>query len=111
MPGLAAPASTHDQRRSHYHLFENWEADRAFFRDVLAFPNVDAGHGWPIFAMPPLEAAFHGAEDSDWHELYLRCDDIASTLDDLRSRKVPVTPVTEQRWGKVAAGRREGRHV
>ncbi|HWC99073.1 MAG TPA: hypothetical protein VG456_20075 [Candidatus Sulfopaludibacter sp.] len=22
------------------------EADRAFFRDVLKFPAVDAGHGW-----------------------------------------------------------------
>jgi catechol 2,3-dioxygenase-like lactoylglutathione lyase family enzyme len=34
------------------------EADRAFFRDVLQFPFVDAGHGWLIFAMPPLEVAF-----------------------------------------------------
>ena len=22
------------------------DADRAFFRDVLGFPSVDAGHGW-----------------------------------------------------------------
>jgi hypothetical protein len=29
------------------------EADRAFFRDVLKFPSVDAGHGWLIFALPP----------------------------------------------------------
>ena len=25
----------------------------AFFRDVLQFPAVDAGHGWLIFALPP----------------------------------------------------------
>ena len=28
------------------------EADRAFFRDVLGFRSVDAGHGWLIFACP-----------------------------------------------------------
>jgi catechol 2,3-dioxygenase-like lactoylglutathione lyase family enzyme len=30
-------------------------ADRAFFRDVLGFASVDAGHGWLIFALPPAE--------------------------------------------------------
>lgn len=30
------------------------EADRAFFRDVLGFRNVDAGHGWLIFALPGM---------------------------------------------------------
>jgi len=34
------------------------EADRAFFRNVLGFKSVDAGHGWLIFALPPGEAAF-----------------------------------------------------
>jgi catechol 2,3-dioxygenase-like lactoylglutathione lyase family enzyme len=29
------------------------ESDRAFFRDVLGFKSVDAGHGWLIFALPP----------------------------------------------------------
>ncbi len=36
------------------------EADRAFFRNVLGFKSVDAGHGWLIFALPPGEAAFCG---------------------------------------------------
>jgi catechol 2,3-dioxygenase-like lactoylglutathione lyase family enzyme len=35
------------------------EADRAFFRDVLEFRSVDAGHGWLIFKLPPAEAAVH----------------------------------------------------
>ena len=35
------------------------EADRTFFKDVLKFPSVDAGHGWLIFAMPGAEVAFH----------------------------------------------------
>jgi hypothetical protein len=30
------------------------------------------------------------------------CDDIAATLKDLASKKVKVSEVTEQRWGKLA---------
>jgi len=78
------------------------EADRAFFRDVLQFPWVDAGHGWLIFAMPPLEAAFHDAEKNDRHELYLMCDDLAGTLKELKSKQVKVSEVREERWGKLA---------
>ena len=52
------------------------EADRLFFRDVLGFKSVDAGHGWLIFALPPAEAAFHPANASATHELYFMCDDL-----------------------------------
>jgi catechol 2,3-dioxygenase-like lactoylglutathione lyase family enzyme len=79
------------------------EADRAFFCDVLKFPAVDAGHGWLIFALPQCEAAFHDSEKNDQHELFLMCDDISATLNDLKSKKVKVSDVSEQRWGKVAA--------
>jgi catechol 2,3-dioxygenase-like lactoylglutathione lyase family enzyme len=78
------------------------EADRAFFRDVLKFPSVDAGHGWLIFALPPSEAAFHDSDKNNQHELYLMCDDIAATLKELKSKKVKVSEVTEQRWGRLA---------
>ena len=78
------------------------EADRAFFRDVLQFPYVDAGHGWLVFAMPPLEAAFHDSEKNDQHELFLMCDDLAATLRDLKSKHVKVSDVNEQRWGRLA---------
>ena len=78
------------------------EADRTFFRDVLEFPCVDAGHGWLIFAMPPLEAAFHDSEKNDQHELFLMCDDLAATLRDLKSKRVKVSEVSDQRWGKLA---------
>ena len=54
---------------------KNAESDRAFFREVLGFKSVDAGHGWLIFALPPTEAAFHPA-DHDVHELYFMCDDL-----------------------------------
>jgi catechol 2,3-dioxygenase-like lactoylglutathione lyase family enzyme len=80
----------------------NPEADRAFFRDVLRFPAVDAGHGWLIFAMPPLEAAFHDARQNNQHELYLMCDDLAGTLQDLKARNVEVSNITEERWGSLA---------
>jgi catechol 2,3-dioxygenase-like lactoylglutathione lyase family enzyme len=78
------------------------EADRAFFRDVLQFSCVDAGHGWLIFAMPPLEAAFHDSEKNDQHELFLMCDDLSLTLKELKSKGVSVSDVGKQRWGKLA---------
>ena len=78
------------------------EADRAFFRDILELSSVDGGHGWLIFTMPPLEAAFHDSEKNDQHELFFMCDDIAATLRDLKSKKVKVSDVSEQRWGKIA---------
>ena len=37
-------------------------ADRAFFRDVLGYPSVDAGHDWLIFALLPAEVAVHPAD-------------------------------------------------
>lgn len=79
------------------------EVDRAFFRDVLKLPSVDAGHGWLIFAMPPLEAAFHDSEANGKHELYFMCDDIASTSNELKAHNVKVSDVREERWGKLVA--------
>ncbi|MGW6413528.1 hypothetical protein ACWF95_42045 [Streptomyces vinaceus] len=35
------------------------EADRAFVRDVLNYPRVDAGDGWLIFELPRSEVAVH----------------------------------------------------
>ena len=34
------------------------EADRAFFRDVLGFASVDAGHGWLILSLPAVKPLF-----------------------------------------------------
>ncbi len=77
----------------------NAEADRAFFRDVLGFPSVDAGEGWLIFALPPAEIAFHPAAENGKHEIYLMCDDVAATMRNLERQKVKCDPVTEQGWG------------
>jgi len=76
-------------------------ADRAFFRDILGFRSVDAGHGWLIFALPPAEAAFHPNEENDSHELYLMCDDIKAEIRALKERGVDCSPVHDERWGSV----------
>jgi predicted enzyme related to lactoylglutathione lyase len=76
------------------------EAVRAFLRDVLDLPSVDAGGGWLIFALPPAELAAHPAEESGSHELYLMCDDITATVRDLEAKGVEFAgPVTEQGFG------------
>jgi len=84
------------------------EADRAFFRDVLHFPAVDAGRGWLIFALPPAELAMHPAEDEATLALYLMCTDLESVLDSLRTRQIPFEPPTEARWGTLVHFRLPG---
>ncbi len=75
------------------------DADRAFFRDVLKFPAIDAGQGWLIFALPPAEIAVHPAAESDTHEVYLMCDDVEATIQELKSRRVDCTPIADEGWG------------
>ena len=77
------------------------EADRAFFRDVLGFASVDAGHGWLIFALPPAEAAFHPAEVNDRHELYFTCDDLKAEMFALKKRGVACSDIQKERWGSI----------
>ena len=79
---------------------KNAEADRAFFRDILGFKSVDAGHGWLIFALPPTEAAFHPSE-GDVHELYFLCDDLKTEMASLAKKGVKCSKVEEARWGSV----------
>ena len=75
------------------------ESDRAFFRDVLGFPSVDAGQGWLIFALPPAEIAVHPAEGNGKHEVYLMCNYVAATVKTLEKRKVTCDPVKDLGWG------------
>lgn len=85
------------------------EGVRAFFRDVLELPSVDAGHGWLIFALPPAEVAAHPTDGGARHELYLMCDDIRGTVDELRGKGVEFSrPIAEERWGLVTAIRLPG---
>ena len=80
-------------------------ADRAFFADVLGLESVDAGGGWLIFALPPAELAAHPAAAADGgYALYLMCDNLAATVEELRAKGAEVdTAVTEERWGRVTS--------
>jgi len=78
------------------------EADRDFFRNVLKFPNVDAGEGWLIFALPPAELAVHPAEENGSHELYLLCDDIRAAVRAFKQKKVRCSTPVERGWGTIA---------
>jgi predicted enzyme related to lactoylglutathione lyase len=79
------------------------EKVREFLGQVLELPSVDAGGGWPIFAMPPTELAAHPS-DHPHHELYLMCDDIHSTVEELQTRGVEFKrPVTDAGWGLITA--------
>ncbi len=83
-------------------------ADRAFLKDVLGFPSVDAGHGWLIFAMPAAEVAVHPADENDRHELYLMCDDLAAEIATLQTKGVSFSAIEEARWGSIVKIRLPG---
>jgi catechol 2,3-dioxygenase-like lactoylglutathione lyase family enzyme len=85
------------------------DADRAFIRDVLGFRSVEAGEGWPIFALPASELAVHPG-DGDFtqehadHEmlgivLYLMCDDVHAIVKSLQAKKVTCAAVDKAPWG------------
>jgi hypothetical protein len=85
-------------------------ADRAFIQDILAYPSVDAGDGWLIFKSPPAEIAVHPTDDGPaGHELFLMCDDLETTMNDLTARGVQFArPVSDERWGRLTAIRLPG---
>ena len=85
------------------------EADRAFLRDLLGTPSVDAGHGWLILKAPPAELAVHPTDDAPHEALYLVCDDLDATTAALAARGVALTGrVTEERWGRLTEIRLPG---
>jgi len=91
---------------------------RAFLRDVLGFPFVDAHDGWLIFKLPPAELGVHPAAvpadpaagaPSGRHELYLMCDDISATVAGLEAEGVEFTgPVENQGFGLLVRFRVPG---
>ena len=82
----------------------NAEGVRAFLRDVLELPSVDAGGGWLIFALPPAELAAHPAEEDGRHELYLMCDDIRATVAELKAKGVEVSnEISDEGFGMMSS--------
>lgn len=77
----------------------NAEADKIFFRDILKLTNVDVGHGWLIFGLPPSELAVHPADSNQHHELYLMCEDVKAFVAQMKENNVPCGPVSDQGWG------------
>jgi hypothetical protein len=71
------------------------EALRATLRDVFGWSHVDAGDGWLIFALPPAELGVHPAEGPTYasgvrHQFSLMCDDIETTVRELRGKGVQI---------------------
>jgi len=78
---------------------------RAFLRDVLELPSVDAGDGWLIFALPPAELGVHPSGDEHpRHELYLMCADLDAAMARLRDKGVQFAgEVHERGFGRVVS--------
>ena len=85
------------------------EAARAFFRDKLELPFVNAHDGsqeaspdkWLIFSAPKAEFGIHPG-DVPKHELSFWCDDLKATMAELRVKGVEFTSeVQDQGYGLV----------
>lgn len=77
------------------------EADKAFFRDVLKLPHVDAGNGRLIFALPPSELGIHDAPENDQHEIYLICESIDAFVVEIKARGINCSEIIDFGWGQV----------
>ena len=63
------------------------EATRAFLRDVLEWPYVDAHDGWLIFGTGRSEMGVHpSGGGGPHHEISLMCDDLEQTVADLTAK-------------------------
>ena len=70
------------------------DATRAFLRDVLGFPNVDAGtgdHNWLIFGTGPSELGVHptsgdGYSSPRHQAISFIVDDLETTMAELREK-------------------------
>ena len=85
---------------------EDPDRARAFFRDVLDWPYVDAHDGWLIFRAGPSEIGIHPASPSEGdgmgahHEVSLVCDDLVATMAELSARGATFAgEVVERRFG------------
>ena len=78
------------------------EADRAFLRDALGFSHIDVGQGWLLFKLPPAEMAVHPSDENNKHELFLMCDDIDRTVDELTAKGAEfAAPISTARFGRL----------
>jgi len=77
---------------------------RALLEKILDGNTVDAGGGWLIFALPPAEIAVHPTDEAPRTDLYLMCQDIEKTVEELREKGVTFSrAIKEVSWGRVTA--------
>jgi hypothetical protein len=79
---------------------------RAFLRDKLGFTGVDVGGGWLIFDAPEADLGVHPTDDhsppSGTADVSFYCDDIETTVAELRARGVEFTrPIEDHGYGLV----------
>lgn len=72
---------------------------RAFLRDKLGFHGTDVGQGWLIFTAPDADIGVHPTEGNDvpsgTADVSFYCEDIVSTMKELRERGVEFTQEAE----------------
>lgn len=77
---------------------------RALLEKILDSNKVDAGGGWLIFALPPAEIAVHPTDEAPRTDLYLMCQDIEETVEELREKGVTFSrAIKEVSWGRITA--------
>jgi predicted enzyme related to lactoylglutathione lyase len=88
------------------------DVTRAFFRDVLGWPFVDAGGSWLIFKTPPGEMGVHPTQGPDgqrWADtphaqLSLMCDDLEATIAELQAKGVEIVEdIRDEGFGIVCS--------
>jgi hypothetical protein len=85
---------------AHAIIYSNYaEADKEFFKNILNLKNVDVGHGWLIFALPPSEVAVHPTTGETSHELYFMCDDINAFVEEMKAYQIVCSTIQDQGWG------------
>ena len=65
----------------------------------MKLPNVDAGHGWLIFGLPPAEVAVHPSENNNVHEFYFMCDDVDAFVAEMKEHGIACDSVQDQGYG------------
>ena len=87
------------------------DATRAFLRDVIGWPFVDAHGGWLIFGTGPSEMGVHPTH-SEWqgqsydrprqHLIAVMCDNIEATVAELRAKGAQFRgPIEQREYGRV----------
>jgi hypothetical protein len=84
------------------------DALRAFIRDKLGLPSADIGEGWLMFDLPEADLGVHPSKRAS-HSISFYCDDIAKTVEELKSRGVEFSSgITDQGWGLLTHIRMPG---